>query len=418
MGKVRTTNKQLNLAQLIIFINFCLESVLFYFDDRTVLIILQVLINLIFLAFIFTKEKRLEFHKSFTPIIIALIVYNLAIAIFSTDIIPSINKSFKFLIPLVYFILGYSLVKSKEDIKVFANFSWIYLTYFTLYIFIVNIFGIGESLYANGILKGYFSLNAFYIPCFISIFLIFNFRYVKKSRRLISMIMLFSCVVLFFLFLKRTLILLILISFLIIILKSIKNLIITIMVSAIALTLFFQPIMRLMDSNEKLEGRGNRFTSEYSITNEGRFTENLIVYDLMKDNLFKLLFGTGEVFNDGKYLSKYYETDREAHNSYIRLFWNGGIIGLSIFLIFYFAQLQGILFYKKRAKEKDSKRILLFIFIFVLLRLINDFSSGITYLTYNAYCYLIVGGLIKIGSIESTKNIKSRDQIEKINESI
>lgn len=48
--------------------------------------------------------------------------------------------------------------------------------------------------------------------------------------------------------------------------------------------------------------------------------------------------------------------------------------------------------------------------IFVFLRLINDFSSGITYLGYNAYSYLLIGGILRIGHVLKfhTKNeIKS-----------
>jgi O-antigen ligase len=373
---------------------------LFYFEDRTIIILLQVIINLGLFFIVFTKESKLKFHKTYTPIILAILAYNLLTIIFSTNLIPSINKSFKFLIPIVYFFVGFSLVKNLKNLKKLADFSWIYLAYFVGYMIIVNIFNIGEPLYKGGISKGFFSINGFYIPCFVCIFLIFNFRYLSPSKKLITKIMFITSILIFFILLKRTLIALIAISLVLTLIRSAKYVLIVSVIGIIAVTLFSGNIKTLLDNNSNIQGRGSRFTSEYSITKEGRFTENVIIYNLLKKSMFQFVFGTGEVFNDAKYISKYYAVEREAHNSFIRLLWNGGAIGLGLFLFFYFAQVNGLFYYRKRNKNKDIKRLLLFGIYFVILRFINDFSSGITYLAFNAYCYLLIGGVIRLGNFK------------------
>ncbi|MCS4434481.1 hypothetical protein [Aquiflexum gelatinilyticum] len=133
--------------------------------------------------------------------------------------------------------------------------------------------------------------------------------------------------------------------------------------------------------------------------NEGRVTENFYVFSLMKDNPLKLIFGSGEVFNDRKYIAyTFYEEDREVHSSYARIFWNGGIIGLGLFLYFYWIQIKAMYVSFKLFRNKLNPFKLLFYFglVFVSLRLISDFSSGITYLGYNAFCYILIGYFLKL----------------------
>ena len=171
-----------------------------------------------------------------------------------------------------------------------------------------------------------------------------------------------------------------------------------------AVLLFFRYFYA--DFQKTFESRESRFNSEYSILNEGRITENFYVYKLMVDNPLKLIFGSGEVFNDRKYIAyTFYEEDREVHSSYARVFWNGGFIGLGLFFYFYWIQFKVTFLAFRFFKNKSNPYKLLFYFglIFVFLRFVSDFSSGITYLGYNAFCYLIIGYLFSLSM--SLKNI-------------
>jgi hypothetical protein len=174
------------------------------------------------------------------------------------------------------------------------------------------------------------------------------------------------------------------------------------------------------DFQKTFESRESRFNTEYNILNEGRITENFHIYSLMKENPLKLIFGSGEVFNDRKYIAyTFYEEDREVHSSYARIFWNGGIIALGLFLYFYWTQLK--ILYESlnlfRSKLNPFKLLFYFGLVFVSLRFISDFSSGITYLGYNAFSYLFIGYLFSLSSIIKNKSkLKFRANLSAVKE--
>ena len=124
----------------------------------------------------------------------------------------------------------------------------------------------------------------------------------------------------------------------------------------------------------------------------------------MKDNTLQYFFGTGEVFNDRPFYYRYMGADRELHNSFVRLFWNGGIILLVLFVSFYLA-----LFFKIKSKYTIVKRssiynnIFYFTLVLIGLRFISEFSSGLTYISYNSMCYLLIGSALYLKSTDRKK---------------
>lgn len=221
----------------------------------------------------------------------------------------------------------------------------------------------------------------------------------SKIERYFSILFSITSIIILILLLKRTLVILIFVSFIFYFFKKISLIrILRITLFSILFLVVFSNFSYLLE--DSIASRKGRFDKEYDVTNEGRFVENIKVYALMKDSPLKLLFGTGEVFNDRMFLSKSFDVDREAHNSYIRIFWNGGFVGLLLFLSFYYKQFTEILKNFYTAKKLNNFYLLnLFYFgcIFILLRFFNDFSSGITYLGYNAFSYLLIGSILRIG---------------------
>jgi lipid-A-disaccharide synthase-like uncharacterized protein len=190
--------------------------------------------------------------------------------------------------------------------------------------------------------------------------------------------------------------------------------------SKLGFTLLFSGIIFFRyfysDFQKTFESRESRFNTEYNILNEGRITENFHVYTLMKDNPWKLIFGSGEVFNDRKYIAyAFYEEDREVHSSYARIFWNGGFLGLALFLYFYWIQIKVFFVSFRLFRNKLNPFKLLFYFglVFVLIRFISDFSSGITYLGYNAFSYFLIGYLFSLNL-----NLKRGFQVKKVSNSL
>jgi O-antigen ligase len=321
----------------------------------------------------------------------------------------------KFSIPFLYLIIGYNIIIDELTYKYFVNKSWIFITYFCVYILICNAFSIGEEFYKGGLKIGYYSLNGVYISCFSILFLLFNYKMIeKKTIKIIVFISIILASIIYLLLLKRTLIVILALGGILFLIQKINLL----KVLKYTIILFFAILFIstfFMDSiTEKLSSRESRFNKNYSVKNEGRFRENFMIFDMIKDSYFKMIFGTGEVFNDRVYFMNKYKINREAHNSFIRLYWNGGLIGLLLFVSFYFRQLaENFKYFKlsRRIKHKTIQNILFFGLVFISLRFINDFSSGITYISYNSFSYLIIGGILRIGkNLELDHRLKLRNK--------
>ena len=408
-GKNLYKNSNLSLVNKIIFINFLIESLILITEDRFLIIAFQTIINIFLILLYHLNISKIYNIKYLSFLTYFLILYNTILIIFSSDLILSFNYSSKFLLPIFYLIIGITIINNLLDIQQIIKTLWIYLAYFTIYIIIVNIFAIGEEMYVGGLKTGYFSLNGLYIPCFSLIVLLFNYNYIKdKKTKYLTLIFGIATLLIFVVLLKRTMLLLLGISLIIYLIKYAK--LSRIIPYIIVVFIIFSSIPFFQENLTKsLESRNSRFNKEYSVTGEGRFTENIIMYNIMIKEPIKIILGSGEVFNDRKYISKYYELEREAHNSYIRIFWNGGIVGIILFILFYFFQVNILLLSYRKIKDIALKKLMFFIIFLILLRFINDFSSGITYVSFNAFCYLLIGGVIKLSIINFNKlNLKKQ----------
>lgn len=387
-----------NIVFLIIFINSIIESFLMIEMDRTIIVSFQFAINIILLLWLITL-KRIVYPKLF-KFAVFFIIYYFFLCIFSSAFATSLNYLLKFLIPLVYILIGYNVIRSKSDLILFIQKGWLILAYFTLHVLISNILDKGTTLYNNGLLVGYYSINGLYLPTFYIVINLFFLKFYpdRFAKRLNFVFSLLSSIIILII-LKRTLILILLISIVFYVfshfkIKSLVKLVFSFLL--ILLLIFFNKDMLLKNINS----RESRFNEDYSITKEGRFTENEILYNELKKNALNLVFGSGEVFNDRATLTelRVYEEEREAHNSFIRIFWNGGIIGLLTFIYFYYLQFK---FVYKELKSPGPlnpilKEILLFCILLIFLRFLTDFSSGITYLNYNAWSYFVISGILRI----------------------
>jgi len=392
--------KVVRVAFWVLFSNTIIESFLLYFEDRFSIIVFQLLINISFFIFIFFKKFEIRFSKDFiTPCL--LIIFFLVMSIFSSDFLLSINMLLKFSIPFAFLFIGYSL-RSFYFSYFIINHVWVYLAYFVFYFLFVNFFGIGYELYPGGVKTGFYSLNGLYVPVFCLVLVSFFYQKISKRKvKIITILFSILTIAISLSILKRTLLLILVLGLLALIifnfnLKFLSKLTFILLLSGVIFLNYFYS-----DFQKSLESRESRFNREYNILNEGRVTENTYVYSLMEGNSLKLLFGSAEVFNDRKYIAyTFYEEDREVHSSYARVFWNGGFLGLGLFLYFYWVQFKVMFFSFRLFRIKSNPYKLLFYFglTFVSLRFISDFSSGITYLGYNAFSYLIIGYLFNLST--------------------
>lgn len=397
------SNIEKNIVKItfwVIFLNSVIESFLLYFEDRYTIILMQLALNLSFFGYLYLIKFNFKFSKKFLPIVL-IIGHFLVMSIWSSDPIHSYNMLLKFSIPVVFLVIGYSFSTSYLFYYLVNNL-WIFLFYFSMYFLISNYFNFGYDLYRGGFIIGYNSLNGLYLPIFSIIFVLFFQNQINnRSIRIITILLSIVNVLIYVAILKRTLLLILILGliFYIFINTSPKVIMRFLFLFSLSFVAFF--FFLFDDFQNTLESRQKYFSEEYEVSSEGRVTENFHVISIMKNNPKELLFGTGEIFNDRKYLSfSFYERSREIHNSYARIFWNGGLFALFLFLYFYWIQGKVMLntFAIIHKKQKLYKEMFWFGFVFILLRAVNDLSSGITYLGYNAFCYLIIGNLFRISS--------------------
>jgi hypothetical protein len=392
--------KVVRAAFWVLFGNTVIESFLLYFEDRFTIILFQLFLNFGFFLFLFFKKFKVRFSKDFLAPVLLIMLF-LVMSLFSSDLLLSMNMLLKFSIPFAFLFIGYSL-RTYYFSYFIVNYVWVFLAYFVFYFLIVNYFGIGYEMYIGGVKTGYYSLNGLYVPVFCLILISFFYQKISNRKvKVITFIFALLSIAILLAILKRTLLVILFLGLIALILYNFNLR----FLSKLGFTLLFSGIIFFMyfysDFQKTFESRESRFNTEYNILNEGRITENFHIYSLMKDNAWELIFGTGEVFNDRKYIAyTFYEEDREVHSSYARIFWNGGFLGLALFLYFYWIQIKVLYVSFKLFRNKLNPFKLLFYFglVFVLLRFISDFSSGITYLGYNAFSYFLLGFLFSLNS--------------------
>jgi len=392
--------KVVRAAFWVLFGNTVIESFLLYFEDRFTIILSQLFLNFGFFLFLFFKKFKIQISKDFlTPVLLIILFF--VMGIFSTDLLLSMNMLLKFSIPFVFLFIGYSL-RTYYLSYFIVNYVWVFLAYFVFYFLIVNYFGLGYEMYLGGVKTGFYSLNGLYVPVFCLLLVSFFFQKISNTKiKFITFLFSILAIAISLSILKRTILLILVLGLLALIaynfnLRFLLKLGFTLLFSGVIFFRYFYS-----DFQKTFESRESRFNNEYNLLNEGRITENFHVYTLMKDNPWKLIFGSGEVFNDRKYIAyTFYEEDREVHSSYARVFWNGGIIGLGLFLYFYWIQIKVMFVSFKLFRNKLNPFKLLFYFglIFASLRFISDFSSGITYLGYNAFSYFLIGYIFRLSS--------------------
>lgn len=373
----------------LIIINLAIEFFLLAFETRNVIITLQTVLNALALFYLIKKSRFIK-TTPFDSIIIIISIFTLAMCLFSSSMVDSFNKTLKFIMPLYFLIIGYKIYPNIESIGRFVERLRIPLLVFVFFIIYFNIFQIGESFYENGFKTGYMTLNAYYTICFAWISILFF----KEEKTNLDMFILVLVALIILIILKRTMILLLGISLVVYLFKraNIKHVFILIITGLFIIPLSSVYFGEVID--QSFQSRSSRFQKEYSIENEGRFVENALPFIHMESNPLMYIFGTGEVFNDRDYHIKYIGNDRELHNSFARLFWSGGLFLLISFLILYRKQFKHVKKLKSYNAMKKINTLLIFTLIFILLRFVNEMSSGLTYISFNMLCYLIVGGVI------------------------
>lgn len=399
-----------NNLLLVLLLGSIIDSIIMKYTNRTYIVSIQYGINIIFLLLFFVRINRFE-KCSVYKFIFIITIYFLFLGLFSSNYTMTYNYLAKFLIPFFFFIVGYNMIRSAEEYLVFAKKSIVLLVYFVGYVVYANVFSIGDSFYGGksaSFMTGYMGLQSMYISTFLIIQSFFLWPFYKK-KTFIILLASFG-IIIFLLILKRTNIILLGIGLILWLYyeKKISSIYGWMFLIVLAISLYYVSSSQLF--KERISERESRFSSEYSVKQEGRFKENYFVWERVSDSPLHLLFGTGEVFNDVKFMSA--EADfidrklgRQIHNSYASLLWSGGILGIFLFLWLYIQFWKKVkLYYKKTNSSILFKTLYHLAMVYIIIHLINDMSAGIYYLTFNSFFYFTMGALLRVGYNKWEKN--------------
>lgn len=389
-----------NFLVAVLFISNTIDSLILSFPSRGLVIPFQYAL-MVFAIIYVLYYKILYINNRMYGYFVAMILYFGILSFFSSDLPLTFNYMIKFVLPLPFFAVGYSAFRNQETFTYFIERSAVFLLYFVVYIIVVSVFRIGPGIYRYTLVTtGYYGIQGLYIPTFLVIIYLFSTTSYKLHNRRWIVLLSALTFAIQIIILKRTNIMLLIIGILLYIFYTLRGNFRKVIPTLILITVVFYGITATEWFESSYMSRYSRFSQDYSLTEEGRFKEYSFVWYNISQSVDKLIFGTKEVFNDWATLSYEWKvgTQRQLHSSYAQLLWNGGLIGLLLFLMYKYSIYKKLTLYYRRMEHLQHLRSLgISLLILVLL---NDLSGGITYITYNAFMYIIFGALLRIGREE------------------
>jgi len=371
----------------LILLNIVFGSFLFEDEKRGSIVLINYLINL--LVFIWCYFNIKLYLPKYSKLFLVLLLYFLIIIPFSSNMFLSFNYYLKVLFSSLFFLFLLSSDVDLSTIRLFVNYSIFILCFGLFYFVLSNLLGFGESIYSKNILRGYTSLNLYYAyVLIILVFPLYFYFYSSKFQKIIGYVFIVSLIVVLFLIFRRSNFILLMVgsaTYYLLCKQKVKYFlygIFIVILVIISLREFADVII------ENYYARSDRFESIERYQEEGRYLENQYVLDYLLNDPIKLIFGSGELFNSrGKYSNSVGHEDRQIHNDYANLLWSGGILALTIYIVFISLILFRFINLKKNTGDKFNILIANIGISIIITALVSGFMSGITGLAYRSYFY-------------------------------
>lgn len=346
-------------------------------------------------------------------------IYVLCLLYFSSDFAYSFKTYLKVFTSIWLFPVAVSLIKNYKDYKIFNNKIYPLIYLYILNFIIMNILGIGLKGYGDTIQTGNLfteGLNtmAYVIVC--SPMLIFLSKKKSSNKYIFTLVTLL--VIIEVLTMKRiTIIATIFGIFFYLIFSKDKSIYLRYLILGMTILLLLFPLYKNILS-QQIINRGTQLELGY-VEKEYRYKEFFYVNDEIfsfKDP-YKSLFGE-EVFNSqGKYGPlNVFGPDRQIHNDYSRLLFDTGIVGLLFYLGLQLSILRMYSSIRRQVKSLFSRDLFnifnsVFLSIFLMGFVIN-FSGGIDGTLFQAFRYVVLGGIIGLflnkrqDALKNTENVR------------
>ncbi|MFM9075393.1 MAG: hypothetical protein ACKORJ_07500 [Bacteroidota bacterium] len=323
----------------------------------------------------------------------------------------SIAFDAKMLLPVGFILTStYSDIRKLHKIFLFTNIL------FVLSILAFSALGIGTNVYGgtSGFKVGYFTFSAIYIGSFLLIIMPNQVADADGKWKRIGLLLL-ACVTLIILILsvRRTSIVLVLLGMAVFVFQY-RNYISRItgyaLAAVIGLVLLFplyqDTLMKQMESRARIFGQSGALVR---VEDEMRWIETLAVWSerIGGHDFGKLMMGDHLFDSVGRY-SRYVDRDRPLHLDFNILLHGSGLIGLTLWVLFYFRLLHQFLQQRVPLGIPQEKMLITTYFAILVAHVFLVFSGGMLTLTFNLISFLYLGAILGLFRHQHESN----DQIE------
>lgn len=352
---------------------------------------------LLMLVFLFYVNFKFEID-GVGRVILLFLAYTLIISFRSSNYEVTIPGYLSTLVSMSFYIVAYNCVESFDDfIKFKSFFFWIPLI-FIITLIIYTGFGYGEGVYGSyeGISTGSgLHHNTIYTGVLVIVLSLALLQYSNNKSRDMFLIVVMGIII--FLSLRRTAIVLVIISYMLYLFmankkQALKYLIPVIIVITLAYPIYEKPL------NSAIEARSSRLSFEHKYQNESRFLEVKIITDriLKFDNINYSFFGMEYLNSFGTYSTLEFPVlpTRILHADYAVVLHGGGMVGLSLYMaIIILIFIKSFKVINERGKSHDISIMLL---CFSSILLLTTFSGGMLNITFRTTLFILLGSAMRV----------------------
>jgi hypothetical protein len=308
----------------------------------------------------------------------------------------SIAFDAKMLLPV-----GFILTSTYSDIRQLHRILIITNIMFVVSILAFSALGIGTNVYGgtSGFKVGYFTFSAIYIGSFLIIILPNIVAEASGKWKRIGLLGL-GCITFIILVLsvRRTSVALVLLGMAVFVFQY-RNYVSKIVGYGIAVLgllltfpLYQDTLMKQMESRARIFGQSGALVR---VEDEMRWIETLAVWtDRIGGHDFgKLMMGEYLFDSVGRY-SRYVDRDRPLHLDFNILLHGAGLIGLTLWILFYFRLLHQFLRQKVPLGIPQEKMLITTYFAILVAHVFLVFSGGMLTLTFNLISFLYLGAIL------------------------
>ncbi|MDC3366070.1 hypothetical protein OAV73_02095 [Flavobacteriaceae bacterium] len=403
------------ILQYIIPINLMFDIVLSFFDKGGVLSIFRASMMIFLILPIILKNIHNNKYYRWNLVFCFYVIINI---LFSSDIVKSSVVSFKIIISISMFIVGFNFFSKPKNFRKLNNSIYYALIILLLNFVLSNVFNIGTSVYSEdgsflvGNLKD--NWNVFTYTLLVVPLLLLEFKNNKKKTTLIYFLAIINSIILI-LSVKRIAVGGLFLGFFLFGLLNLKfkgffkNIIILTIV-AFSTFPFYGDLL-----SSRIGSRSDRFEAG-SLEKEGRFLETFVVWEevFSFEKPSKSIFGL-EAFNSvGNYAKGTFGV-RNLHVDYNLIVNTIGLLGFVLYFFIFFEIYKNYRLITKKIiiTDESLKMKKTIIIIFLLVPFFTSFAGQMYGLTFRSIIFIYLGA--NIGSLTQHITLNKLKAHESIN---